>query len=160
MIYLGSSESALIIFVHLATCRGCSPETRTNKSPGHMISNNLALVTSKSSDKDRAPDKKGHWRYSKDNYSYSSMKTYVVTPHWRDGSNDGSHHMFLKRKKIIFELSSIPPLIWRSVLVLKEKYGKLCRNYPFHTFLSGALKCSLITAFTCHIKSEASIDPR
>lgn len=26
IIYLGSSESAFIIFVHLATCNGCSPD--------------------------------------------------------------------------------------------------------------------------------------
>ena len=33
-----------------------------------------------------------------------------LEPSHRDGSNEGSQHMFLfKNKKIIFELSSIPP---------------------------------------------------
>ena len=38
-----------------------------------------------------------------------------LEPSHRDGSNDGSQHMFsLRNKKIIFDLFSIPPFIWSS----------------------------------------------
>ena len=36
----------------------------------------------------------------------------------QDGSNKESQHMFSLRIKIIFELSSILPLIWSSVLII------------------------------------------
>ena len=35
--------------------------------------------------------------------------------HHRDDTCEGSQHMFSLRRKIIFELSSVPPLIWSSV---------------------------------------------
>ena len=38
-----------------------------------------------------------------------------LEPSHRDGSNEGSQHVFLGEiRKIICELSSVPPLIWRS----------------------------------------------
>ena len=40
----------------------------------------------------------------------------------RDGSNEGSQHMFsLRNKKIIFELSSLLPLIWSFGIRMKKK---------------------------------------
>ena len=39
----------------------------------------------------------------------------------QDGSNEGSQHMFLLRiRKIISELSSLPPLTWNSELSLMD----------------------------------------
>ena len=46
-----------------------------------------------------------------------SLRPPLETSH-RDGSNEGSQHMFyLRNKKIVFELPSITPLIWTSVHV-------------------------------------------
>ena len=49
----------------------------------------------------------------------------------RDGSNERSQHMFwFRNKKIIFELSSIPPLIW-SAEYLQQKVIKVVKLLPF-----------------------------
>ena len=64
-----------------------------------------------------------------------------LEPSHRDGSNEGSQHMFLLRnKKIIFELSSIPHLIWScSVPIFKVT------RHPRHIVAtpSGALSICL-----------------
>ena len=53
----------------------------------------------------------------------------------RDGSNEGSRHMFcLEIRKIIFELSSIPPFIWSSVFetiissAVSKKTSRYCHS--------------------------------
>ena len=57
-------------------------------------------------------------------FSHIPPKKYIfcdppLEPSRRDGSNEGSQHMFLLRnKKIIFELSLILPLIWSPAYLL------------------------------------------
>ena len=50
---------------------------------------------------------------------HNTIETYVVISHWnRDGSNEGSQHVFVEIPENYLELSLIPSLIWSSGLSL------------------------------------------
>ena len=81
-----------------------------------------------------------------------------LEPSRRDGSNEGSQHMFsLRNKKNIFELSSVPPLIWSSsdtfFLPLNQTYdlnvvGQRLRQTNRSKFFASLLSV-MITSVIC-----------
>ena len=71
----------------------------------------------------RAPDKKGYWGEFKDNFSYFSTKTYVVTLHW----NRLNETVLMMGHKIFF---------YGEILLINFHHISLYRFYIFMKIIS------------------------
>ena len=77
-----------------------------------------------------------------------------LEPSRRDGSNEGSQHMFsLRTRKIIFELSSIPPLIWGSALL--SVVGNLYLFSPYKV----TKQSTVVTTASSKIETYTKVKP-